>query len=359
EVTAERVAWPSPLRPAVKPLVERYAARGLVVLASGDPMWHGVGRTLVEELGEDRVDVLPHSSSISLACARMGWPVEHTAVASLLTRRVETVLRHCHDGARVLVLSRDEHTPARVAATLEAHGFGASRLTVLADLGGAEQRVDGTAHGWEAAVPRLNVLAIEVSGPGLPETPGLPDDTFDHDGQLTKREIRAVTLSALAPRPGQLLWDVGGGAGSIAIEWLRAHPTTRAVAVEQHEERAARIAANAARCGVPELEVAHGRAPDALAELHPPDAVFIGGGLTVPGVVEACWAALRPGGRLVANAVTLESQADLVRWRDRFGGTLTRIDVARSTDVGRFTGWRPAMPVMQWTAQQLEQGSSQ
>jgi adenosylcobyric acid synthase len=350
-VTAQRVAWPSQLRPAVRELVVEHGPHGLVVLASGDPMFHGIGRTLVEELGAERVHVLPHPSSVTLACARMGWPVESTPVVSTLTGPVEAVLRHVGDGARLLVLSRDGDTPRQVANLLHTQGFGASTLTVLGALGGVDEtRTAGTADAWSDPAPALNVLAVECVGPaGLAETPGLPEAAYDHDGQITKREVRAVTLSALGPQPGELLWDIGGGSGSIGIEWLRAHPACRAIVVEQDPARAERIRSNAANLGVPSLEVVTGTAPESLAGLAKPDAIFIGGGVTVDGVFEACWAALRPGGRLVANAVTLESQAFLLRLREEHGGDLVKLDVARTTEVGRFTGWRPAMPVVEWS----------
>jgi adenosylcobyric acid synthase len=365
-VTAERVAWPSPLRPAVRGLVDEHGPRGLVVLASGDPMLHGIGRTLVEELGAARVRVLPQPSSVSLACARMGWPVESTPVLSTLTSPVATVLRYAGDGARLLVLSRDADTPREVADLLCAQGFGASVLTVLGSLGSDEEsRLDlpadhlagrhtsGSSEQPDrmtlAGLPALNVVAVSCVGPAArAETPGLPDDAYDSDGQLTKREVRAVTVAALGPRPGELLWDVGGGSGSVAIEWLRAHPSCRAVSVERDAVRAERIEANAARLGVPSLTVVRGAAPAALAGLPAPDVIFVGGGLTAEGVFEACWAALHPGGRLVANAVTLESQAMVTRLHAEHGGELVKIDVARSTPVGGFTGWRPAMPVVQW-----------
>jgi len=363
-VRAERVAWPSPLRPAVRPMVDEHRSRGLVVLASGDPMQHGIGRALVEELGASAVNVLSHPSSVSLACARLGWPVEGTPVVSTLTAPVASVLRLVGEGMRFLVLSRDATTPQEVADLLCAQGFGDSALTVLGDLGAlTESRFDATAaelaerhavraSGTSTQVPALNVLAVSCIGPAaLGETPGLPDDAYDSDGQLTKREVRAVTLAHLAPRPGELLWDVGGGSGSIAIEWLRAHPACRAVTVEQDETRASRIKGNAARLGVPTLEVVTGRAPEALGGLPAPDAVFVGGGLTAAGVFEACWAALKPGGRLVANAVTLESQALVARLRAEHGGELVKFDVARATAVGGFTGWRPAMPVVTWVVE--------
>jgi precorrin-6B C5,15-methyltransferase / cobalt-precorrin-6B C5,C15-methyltransferase len=364
EVNAEKVTWPVPLRQAVGPLLEAHAGRALAVLASGDPMWHGIGRALVEEVGPDRLRVLPHPSSVSLACAALGWPVEDTDVVSLVSQPVETILAGCYPGARLLVLSRDGSTPAKVAKVLSSNGFGASAVTVLGSLGGpAESRTEGKAQTADlASCDALNVVAIEVAADaGAPHrgvVPGLPDDAFEHDGQITKREVRALTLSALAPAPGELLWDIGGGSGSVAIEWLLAHPRCRALSVERSPERAARIVRNAVRLGTPRLVVVEGSAPAALAGLDQPDAVFIGGGLTGDGVVSACWERLRPGGRLVANAVTIESQSEVSRLQARFGGTLLRIDLARQVPVGALTAWRPAMPVVQWsvTTPQTGQG---
>ncbi|MET8338233.1 precorrin-6y C5,15-methyltransferase (decarboxylating) subunit CbiE [Streptosporangium canum] len=356
EATAERVAWPSPMLPALPTLIASHRGRRVCVLASGDPMFHGIGTTLVRLLGTDRVRVLPHPSSASLACARLGWAVDQVEVVSLVTRPVESLHAAVHQGRRVLVLSADGHTPARVAALLAARGYGGSPMTVLERLGGAEEHViHGTAGGWSLPVAHdLNVVAVECRADAgtvpLPCVPGLPDEAFEHDGQLTKSEVRAVTLSRLAPVPGELLWDVGAGAGSIAIEWMRAHPANRAVAVDSHPERAARISRNAEGLGVPGLTVVTGPAPAALAGLEPPDAVFIGGGVTVPGVVEGCWEALRPGGRLVANAVTVESEAVLASWYGELGGDLVRLAVSRAAPVGGFTGWRPMMPVTTWTA---------
>lgn len=356
EPTAERLTWPSPLLPALPALIASHRGRRVCVLASGDPMFHGLGTTLVRLLGAGRVRVLPHPSSVSLACARLGWAADRVEVVSLVARPVESVHTAVHRGRRMLVLSADGHTPARVAALLTARGYGASPMTVLECLGGAEERVvSGTAGRWSPRpVHDLNVVAVECrADPGtvpLPCLPGLPDEAFEHDGQLTKSEVRAVTLSRLAPVPGELLWDVGAGAGSVAIEWMRGHRANRAVAVEVHPERAARIARNASALGVPGLEVVTGAAPGALAGLEPPGAVFIGGGVTVPGVLEACWAALRPGGRLVANAVTVESEAVLAAGHAELGGDLVRLAVGRAAPVGGFTGWRPMMPVTIWTA---------
>jgi precorrin-6B C5,15-methyltransferase / cobalt-precorrin-6B C5,C15-methyltransferase len=354
-VPAQRVAWPSPMSGALPGLVEAHAGRAVVVLASGDPMLSGIGTTLTRLLGRERVRVLPAPSSVSLACARLGWAVEDTEVVSLVGRPLELLHPHVQPGRRLLVLGSDGGTPAQVAALLAARGYGPSRLTVLGGLGGPDEEVrTGTAAGWAQPAPALAVTAVECRAePGtvpLPTTPGLPDGTYESDGQLTKSEVRAITLARLAAVPGQLLWDVGAGAGSIGIEWMRAHPACRAVAVEASAERAARIGRNAARLGVPYLRVVHGRAPDVLAGLPEPDAVFVGGGLTTPLLVDACWDALPVGGRLVANAVTVEGEAVLAEWRARVGGELVRIAVQRAEPVGSFTGWRPAMPVTIWSA---------
>ena len=348
---AEPRPWPSPMLPALPGLLAELAGRRVCVLASGDPMVHGIGATLARLVGPERLDVLPHPSSVALACARLGWPQDGVEVVSAVGRPLDRVRRVLGPGARVLVLSEDATTPAALAALLVDAGYGASAMTVLAQLGGpAERRCDGAAQDW-AHPPgdALNVIAVACAGPPAHgETPGLPDHAYDHDGQLTKRDVRAVTLGRLAPRPGELLWDVGAGSGSIGIEWLRAHRSCRAVAVEGDPARADRIAGNAAALGVPHLRLVRGRAPAALAGLPAPDAVFVGGGVTAPGVLDACWAALRPGGRLVANAVTLQAEGVLADGYTRLGGELTRLSVARAAPVGGFTGWRPAMPVTIW-----------
>ncbi|MGK5553147.1 precorrin-6y C5,15-methyltransferase (decarboxylating) subunit CbiE [Actinomadura kijaniata] len=350
EVTARHVPWPSPMLPALPGLFDEHAGRRIAVLASGDPMFHGVGGTLARLLGPARLRVLPHPSSVSLACARLGWPLEDTEVVSAVGRPLETLHRVLAPGRRVLVLSADAATPARVAALLAERGHTAD-LTVLERLGAPGERVRPLPPGGADDVDPLNIVAVHCrAGDPLPLVPGLPDDAYDHDGQLTKREVRALTLARLAPTPGALLWDVGAGSGSIGIEWMRAHPSCRAVAVEHHPGRAARVTANAAALGVPGLRLVEGRAPEALHGLPAPDAVFVGGGATVPGVVETCWRALRPGGRLVVNAVTLETERLVGEWRARVGGDLTRIQVSRAAPVGGFTGWRTMMPVTTWTA---------
>ncbi|GAA2640074.1 bifunctional cobalt-precorrin-7 (C(5))-methyltransferase/cobalt-precorrin-6B (C(15))-methyltransferase [Dactylosporangium fulvum] len=341
--------WPSPLVPALPWLLAEVHDRAVCVLASGDPMYYGIGSTLVRLLGARNVRVLTHPSSVSLACARLGWAVDDVSVVSAVGRSVDALRRVLHDGRRVLVLSSGSGTPAEVWKVLEDSGFADSEVTILEALGGPDERIH---HDPGAAGP-LNVVAVACRGAaGVPLVPGLDDSTYDSDGQLTKREIRAVTLARLGPRPGELLWDVGAGSGSIAIEWLRAHPSCRAVAVEQSAERAGRIAGNAARLGVPGLSVVVGAAPAALDDLAPsdatPDAVFVGGGFTAPGVFDRCWAALRPGGRLVVNAVTVESERLVAELHAAHGGELTRIAVNRAAPVGGFLGWRPMLPVTQW-----------
>jgi len=313
-------------------------------------MYYGLGATLARVLGP--VEVLTHPSSAALACARMGWAAESVEVVSAVGRPLAAVRRVLGAGVRVLVLSEGADTPGELAALLTADGWGDTALTVFEQLGGpAERRLDGTARDWpHPPGDPLNLVALCGVGPGRALTPGLPDDAFDHDGQLTKREVRAVTLALLGPRRGELLWDVGAGNGSVALEWLRAHPTCRAVAVEPDPARAGRITANADALGVPGVRVVQARAPEALAGLPTPDAVFIGGGVTADDVLPRCWDALPAGGRLVANAVTVESEGVLAAARARLGGELTRLSVARAAPVGGFTGWRPAMPVTIWSA---------
>ncbi|MDE1008234.1 MAG: precorrin-6y C5,15-methyltransferase (decarboxylating) subunit CbiE [Paraburkholderia fungorum] len=347
-LAARRTAWPKPFDLA--PLL---AERGgpVCVLASGDPMLFGVGATLARQLPAGELRVLPAPSSLSLAAARLGWPLQDVATVSLVGRPLPALNAHLYDGARVFVLSADGRTPAALAELLNARGFGATRMSVLEHLGGDQERcIDGRADQWSAGdVAALNLVALECrateGAPRLPLTAGLPDDAFRHDGQLTKRDVRAITLARLAPTPGELLWDVGAGSGSIGIEWMRAHPGCRAIAIEGHAERQRFIEHNRDALGVPGLQLVAGRAPEALAGLAAPDAVFIGGGVTVPGVLDACWARLREGGRLVANAVTLQGEAALSAWREQHGGTLTRISLAEAQPLGGFDTWRQALPI--------------
>jgi precorrin-6B C5,15-methyltransferase / cobalt-precorrin-6B C5,C15-methyltransferase len=349
--SAVRVPWPLPLRENLPELLEKYASRDVVVLASGDPLVSGIGTTLVDLLGADAVRVEPALSSVTLARSRMGWSAEGSTVVTVVGRDLHAVLRELAPGWRVLVLSSDAGTPAALAALLVERGYGDSPMTVLGDLGSAtESRVEATAGTWTAEAPALNVVALDLRGPVVGSwVAGLPDDAFEHDGQLTKRDLRASALARLAPQPGQLLWDVGAGAGSVAIEWLRAHPTCRAVAVEADTTRADRIRRNAARLGVPSLEVVPGRAPDALDRAPDPDAVFVGGGATAPGLLERCLERLASGGRLVVHGVTLETEAVLAAAYAEHGGELIRLAVEQASPIGSFTGWTPARTVTQWS----------
>jgi precorrin-6Y C5,15-methyltransferase (decarboxylating) len=345
-----REPWPSPLRAGLPALLRSLGAGGAVALASGDPLVSGIGTTLIGLLGRDAVTIIPAVSSVALARAEMRWAAGSCAVVSLTGADPARGLRELAPGRRVLVLSADERTPARVARLLDAAGYGASVMTVLGDLGSDRaSRVSATAESWQGAGPRLNVIALDLAGPRAGGwVAGLPDDAFEHDGQLTKRDLRASALARLAPVPGEHLWDVGAGAGSVGIEWLRAHPACTATAVEADAGRAARIARNAARLGVPGLRVVTGQAPSALTGLAAPDAVFVGGGATREGVLEACLAALRPGGRLVVHGVTLETERLLAGAYAAHGGELTRIAVETAAPVGSFTGWTPARTVTQW-----------
>jgi precorrin-6Y C5,15-methyltransferase (decarboxylating) len=344
----ERVPWPSPLSSGLPSLLAEHAGRAVVVLASGDPLVSGIATTLLG-LGAP-VRVVPAVSSVALARARMGWSAESCEVVTVVGRSVSRVARELSPGRRILVLSSDASTPAEVAALLTSSGWGPSRMTVLGDLGStSETSVSGVASSWSESSPALNVIALEVSGSGLASwAPGLPDNAFENDGQLTKRDLRASALARLVPAPGQLLWDVGAGAGSVGIEWMRAHPTCRTIAVESDPGRAERIARNAHSLGVPDLQVAEGRAPDALTGLEAPDAIFIGGGATRDGVLDTCLSALKPGGRLVVHGVTLETETLLAQLYAAHGGELARISVESAAPIGTFTGWTPARVVTQW-----------
>jgi len=345
--------WPSPFDSAAEEVL-RHRGRQICVLASGDPFHYGVGAVLARHIDAREMTVVPAASAFSLAAARLGWSLPQTVLLSVHGRAIDLIRPHLQPGARILVLTADGEGPAALAKLLAAIGFGASRLTLLEALGGPRERIRTTAAADFAfdAVADLNTLAIEVEAAPhariLALTPGLSKDLFEHDGQITKREVRAMTLSSLAPRRGELLWDIGAGSGSVAIEWLLADPTMRAVALERRADRAARIRRNAAAFGVPDLEIIEAAAPAALSGLATPDAVFIGGGGDAA-VLDAAARALRAGGRLVANAVTLETEALLLARHAALGGELIRIAITRSEPVGGKTGWRAAMPVMQWT----------
>lgn len=347
-IRGERQLWPSPF--SLEPVL---AQRGepICVLASGDPMFFGVGASLARQVPNAEMLILPAPSSCSIAAARMGWPLQEVVTLSVVARPLAALNAQLFSGVRLLVLSNDGQSPAAIAALLRERGFGPSRLTVLEHLGGeAERRIEAVANDWtDPAIADLNLIAIECiaepNTPRLSRLAGLPDSAFQHDGQLTKRDVRAITLARLAPTPGELLWDVGAGSGSIGIEWMRAHPSCRALAIEADEGRQLLIEHNRDALGVPGLQLIRGKAPHALAGLERPDAIFIGGGVTREGVLDTCWAQLKPGGRLIANAVTLQSEVTLMAWRERHGGELTRIHVAQAQPLGEFDTWRQALPI--------------
>ena len=348
DVTAVRREWPSPMLPALRTLLDGADGGDVHVVASGDPLLHGVGVVLIRMHGADQVAVLPHVSSVTLACSRVGWAVHDTEIISLVTAKTYAAVRR---GGQAVVLSRDGSSPAALARLLTDSGRGDSELTVLEQLGGpTELRRSATAREWAtrppAGVDALNVIAVRYL-PDERQFATLPDEAFEHDGQLTKQSMRAVTLAALAPRPGELLWDVGSGSGSVAIEWCRSGTGCSAVAFERSEERRARIVRNAEKFGIVKLEVTFD-APESFDFVPPPEVIFVGGGVSQPGLLDACWDKLRPGGRLVTNAVTVESEAVLAQWYARHGGELRRFQHSRGEPVGGFTGWRPAMPVTQW-----------
>jgi precorrin-6Y C5,15-methyltransferase (decarboxylating) len=354
QARGERRAWPTNLVTLVDELPALAdGGRAVAVLASGDPLLHGVGATILRRLGEEGVRVLPAVSSCALACARLLWPAADVELISATSRIAEVVAPALAPGRRIVVLGFGPRSAAEIARVVRERGFGESRLVVLEELGGAAERIaESTAEDWgDADAAALHLVALEVRGDGplLGRAPGLPDDAYEHDGQITKRDVRAVTLAALVPVPGQLLWDIGAGSGSVAIEWLRAAPGARAIAIERDPERAGRIERNALTLGVPSLRVVHGSAPEALDELEqPPDAIFVGGGVSSYRLLVRCMGTLARGGRLVANVVTVEGEAILARAHEEHGGRLTRLSIAHSEPLGRFTGWRPARPVTQW-----------
>ncbi len=354
----QRQSWPTDLRAALPEMCRGHEVQTIAVLASGDPLLAGVGGTLVELFGAAAVRIHPAVSSPSLARARMGWPADTVELVRLRGDDLDLVRRAVFPGRRLLVLSRDAATPGELAEVLRSSGFGPSALTVLGDLGTPEEsRVDGRADGWFGSSPALNIVCVECRSDTVGGTwslaPGLPDEAYEHDGQLTKRHLRASALAHLLPRPGELLVDVGAGAGSVGIEWMRTHPSCRAVAVERDAVRAGRIATNAHRLGVPGLLVVTGSAPEALAGLAQPDAIFIGGGAGTE-TVDACWSMLRPGGRIVVHAVTQETEVLLAECRRRYGGTLARISVEHLEPLGRFSAWLPARAVVEWSAVKAE-----
>jgi len=347
-----QMAWTSPIEDSIASIL-KYRGTPVCILASGDPLCYGIGVTLLRYVSIAEMTIIPAPSTFSLACARLGWSLTAVETLSLCGRSPDFLTAILAPGSRLLVLSAGADTPQIVADLLIQRGYGASRLTILEHLGGDRERViSDLARSWaNSDVAALNIIAIECSIDAdrtpLNRLPGLPESAYYHDGQLTKREVRAITLAALAPMPGELLWDVGAGCGSIGIEWLRSHPRCQAIAIEQHPQRLQFIADNMSALGTPHLQLVQGKAPAALGDLPTPDAIFIGGGVTVPGLLDTCWAALRSGGRLVVNAVTIEGELQLLQWHHQVGGDLTRIAIQRTQNIGGFLGWKPLNPITQ------------
>ena len=352
--TAQRIAWPSPFDAMIDE-IRSHRGKKIVILVTGDPLWYSVGARILKSIPASEIEFFPQLSAFQWAACRMGWSLADVETVTVHGRAATQVLPHLAPGVRMLVLTKDHTSPDTVAQLLSERGFGASQMTVLAALGGEQEaRFDGIAETWSANVPDFHTLAIECIAnkdvKWYSRVGGLPDDAFVHDGQMTKRIVRSATLSALAPYPDAVLWDVGAGCGSIAIEWMRAARGASALAIEPVAERIEMIRQNSISLGVEKLQIVEGKAPNVLQNLPMPDAVFIGGGLTTDHVFESCWNALRSGGRLVANAVTVESEAKLFSLHADHGGELARLAVQQAEPVGRFKGWKPLMPVTQWTA---------
>ena len=351
--TAKRIAWPSPFDAMIEE-IKSHKGKRIVVLVTGDPLWYSVGARILKAIPKEEIRFHPQLSAFQWASSRMGWSLADLETLTIHGRANSQILPHLAPNVRMLVLTQNADSPKEVAELLTAHGFGNSQMTVLAAMGGErEERFDGIAKSWAQKVPDFHTLAIECLADDeaniYSRVGGLPDEAFVHDGQMTKRIVRSSTLSALAPYPDALLWDVGAGCGSIAIEWMRAARGARAIAIEHNDKRISMIRENAVQLGVEKIQIIEGEAPQALAGLEEPDAIFIGGGLTTDETFETCWDALRNGGRLVANAVTVESEAKLFSLCEDYGGELSRISVQQAEPVGRFKGWKPLMPVTQWT----------
>lgn len=349
----EKYTWQSPLQESLKSL-DNFRGRPTVVLATGNPIWYGIGRTILNRYGRNEINIISSPSSFTLAAIRMGWALESSICLSVHGRPVDDIRKYFFPGARILLLTNNASTPSLVAKLLCEEGYGGSRITAFAHMGGKkETKETGRAANWTRRVPKLHTLAMELNAdnktPLRPFIPGLPDSVFENDGNMTKREIRSITLAKLAPIPEQHLWDVGAGCGSVGIEWMRVAKNARTTAIEPRKSRRRFIKINAIKLGVSTLNIVADSAPECIEGLELPDAIFIGGGLTEPHMIDRCIEQLKVGGRIVANSVTLESENVLLNAFAEFGGDLVRLSVSQSVPVGRFTGWRPAMPVTQWS----------
>jgi precorrin-6Y C5,15-methyltransferase (decarboxylating) len=349
----EKITWKSPFHASITEIISR-RGEAICVLASGDPLCYGVGATILKHIPISEVTIIPTLSAFSLACSRLGWPLTEVESLSLCGRPADLLQSYIYPGAKLLILSEGKNTPVIVAEILRKRGYGNSKITVLERMGNVEESIfTDIANNWtKTNIAALNTIAVECIGDmgivPLSRFPGLPDNAFHHDGQLTKREVRAVTLSSLAPLPGELLWDVGAGCGSISIEWLRSHVRCRAIAIEQNSTRLNYIADNAAALGTPNLQIIAGKSTEVIENLPTPNAIFIGGGVTEPEILEMCWKALLSGGRMVVNVVTLEGEQRLYQWYEKVGGNFTRIAIQRAEPIGKFLGWKGMSPVTQW-----------
>ena len=347
-----QLIWDSPIEETIQKIIN-YRGKSVCVLASGDPLWFGIGTTLLKRIPIEEISIIPSPSTFSLICARLGWALNEVETLSLCGRPASLLQTYLYPNAKLLILSSGKETPKIVAEMLCDRNFSNSKIHILEHLNGTKERIiSTTANQFQnfSEFADLNAIAVEcIPNPEakiLSRMIGLPDDAYHHDGQLTKREVRAITLSALAPNAGELLWDVGAGCGSIAIEWMRSHPRCQAIAIEK--SRTHFIAENAIALGTPNLKIIEGHAPESLKDLPIPDVIFIGGGATIPDLFETCWENLRSQGRLVANVVTLEGEQKLFQWQQKYGGTLTQISISRAEAIGSFLGWKPMRPVTQW-----------
>jgi precorrin-6B C5,15-methyltransferase / cobalt-precorrin-6B C5,C15-methyltransferase len=353
EYLQEKLTWKSPINNSIQEILQ-HRGKSICVLASGDPMCYGIGSTILRHIDISEITIIPAPSTFSLICSRLGWSLTEVETLSLCGRPPSLLQSYIYSGAKLLILSEGKNTPSIVANILTKQRFGESKITVLERIGGTQERViEGIAATWQKIeIAELNAIAVDcipdVGVSGLSRLPGLPDNAYHHDGQLTKREVRAVTLSTLAPKPGELLWDIGAGCGSISIEWMRTHPRCRAIAIEQSPSRLQYIADNATALGTPNLQIINGKSPAALQDLPQPNAIFIGGGVTAEGLFDICWDKLQIGGRLVANVVTIEGEQKLFAWRDQVGGELIRVAIQRAEPIGKFWGWKAIAPVTQW-----------
>jgi precorrin-6Y C5,15-methyltransferase (decarboxylating) len=354
----EKLLWAAPIAATVEKIIT-YRGQDVCILATGDPMCYGIGVTLTRKIPIAEMTIIPSPSAFSLACARLGWSLTEVECLSLCGRSVDIMRSHLHPNAKLLILSADKNTPQIVAEILTKSGFGGSKITILERMGGIHERIttgeareQGAGGRGKIEIADLNTIAVEciadIGITGFSKLAGLPDSAYQHDGQLTKQEIRAITLAALAPKPGELLWDVGAGCGSISIEWMRSSSSCHAIAIEHNPARLENISHNAASLGISNLKIVPGKAPQALINLPTPDVIFIGGGVTTEGLLETCWQALPLGGRLVANVVTIEGEQKLFTWYQKFGGSFTRIAIQRAEPIGKFLGWKAMAPITQW-----------